>query len=60
MRAGERLTGTGRWEGDALGYPPITLEPIEELLERHTIQPDMVRADPEIDRPAFGVGAGDA
>ncbi len=50
MRSDECLSRSGRREHDALGHAPRTLQPIEEVLERHAVEPDMVRADPQIDR----------
>ena len=49
MRIDERAAGRRRKRDDLAGAPR-TFEPIEQILERHPIDPDMVRADPEINR----------
>ena len=49
MRIDERAAGWRRKRDDFAGAPR-TFEPLQQILERHPIDPDMVRTDPEIKR----------
>ena len=42
--------GAGAGKATLSPVPQRTFEPVEQFLERHTIEPDVMRADPEINR----------
>ena len=60
MRTNERTARLGGRKRDALPHSPLALQALEEVLQRHAVETDVMRAQPEIDEAESRIAARDA